>query len=111
MNQSNTCTMNLAISLNYNMHNINLASIYSAMGEPDMVCKYLNKNKINNLLAFNALKYNPMFNNIRNEPEFQKVVKEMETSYRKHPDQVEIFYAKLVKSNKFNTTIILFNIN
>jgi TolB-like protein/AraC-like DNA-binding protein len=79
----------------FNMHNINLASIYSAMGEPDMACKYLNENKSNNLLALNALKHNPMFDNIRNEPEFQEIAKKMETNYQKHHEQIGKFLRKM----------------
>ncbi len=71
--------------------NIRLASVYSAMKEKEKAMEYLRANKSTHLLALTILKSSPLFDNIRNEPEFQEIVKEMETKHQKLHKQVGKF--------------------
>jgi hypothetical protein len=68
-----------------------LAWTYSAMGEKENALKYLKE--VNNrstipswMITF--MKDWPLFDNIRNEPEFQKLKKEFEKKYQKEHDRV-----------------------
>jgi AraC-like DNA-binding protein/TolB-like protein len=68
-----------------------LACTYSAMGEKEKALKYLNE--VNNrstipswMITF--MKDWPLFDNIRNEPEFQKLKKEFEKKYQTEHDRV-----------------------
>jgi TolB-like protein/AraC-like DNA-binding protein len=70
---------------------IRLASVHSALKEKEKAMEYLRSNKITNLFALTILKSSPLFDNIRNEPEFQKIVKDVETKYQKHHEQVGKF--------------------
>lgn len=63
-----------------------LAVSYSAMGEKEKALHYLKE--VNNrstipVWIISALKVDPMFDNIRNEPEFHKLVRELEKKYQK----------------------------
>ncbi len=74
--------------------NIRLASVYSAMNEKEKAMDYLRANKSRHLLALTILKSSPLFDNIRNEPEFQKIVKDVEIKFQKHHKQVAEFLRK-----------------
>ncbi len=74
---------------------IHSASIYSSMNEKEKALESLRKNKSTNLFTLATLKSCPRFDNVRNEPEFQKIVKEMETSYLKHHEQIGKFLRKV----------------
>ncbi len=56
--------------------------------------EYLRANKSTHLLALTILKSSPLFDNIRNEPEFQKIVKDVEIKFQKHHKQVAEFLRK-----------------
>lgn len=68
-----------------------LACIYSALGQKEKAIDYLvqlkNRN-INDVWLLTRLKHNPMLDNIRNEPEFAEVVKDVETKYQKEHERV-----------------------
>lgn len=70
---------------------VNLASIYSVTGQTEKAFEYLRiVNQHNNipLWIVNSLKDFPMFENIRNEPEFQKILADLEAKYQKEHDRV-----------------------
>jgi AraC-like DNA-binding protein/TolB-like protein len=76
-----------------------LAWTYSAMGEKENALKYLKE--VNNrstipswMITF--LNDWPLFDNIRNEPEFQKLKKEFEKKYQKEHDRV----ARILRKKK-----------
>lgn len=72
-----------------NLPYLTLASVYSAKGETKNALEALAKNKSYHLQTVFFLKQNPMFDNIRNEPEFQKILKETESKYNEMHQQVE----------------------
>jgi tetratricopeptide (TPR) repeat protein len=74
---------------------VHLASVYSSMGEKEKALESLRKNKSTHLFTLATLKSCPRFDNVRNEPEFQKIVQEVETSYLKHHEQVGNFLRKV----------------
>jgi hypothetical protein len=64
-----------------------LACIYAARGEKRKAIenlKFLKKREINPLWLVIDLKQSPYFDNIRNEPEFADVLKDVETKYQKY---------------------------
>ncbi len=97
---------NLALQLCNNQNEYNLwpelnipfihsASIYSSMGEKEKALECLHKNKSTHLFTLVTLKSCPRFNNLRNEPEFQKILKDIETQYQKHHEQVGRYLHKV----------------
>ncbi len=76
-----------------------LASVYSAMGEKEKAIETLHKNKSTHLLTVTLLKYNPMFDNVRNEPEFQKILASIEKEYQKVHNQVASIIEKYENQN------------
>lgn len=79
----------------FNISNINLASIYSATGEKEAALKFLNENESNNLLTLTTLKYNPMLDNIRNNAEFQKILENVEIKFRENQELVRKYLFEL----------------
>jgi hypothetical protein len=76
-----------------------LAWTYSAMGEKENALKYLNEvNNRSTIPSWMITFMNdwPLFDNIRNEPEFQKLKKEFEKKYQKEHDRV----ARLLKEEE-----------
>ena len=72
-------------------YHFELACIYSARGDKANANKYLRmlKNqKTGCLWLLNLLKYSPMLDNIRNEPEFTDVLNDAEAKYQKLHKQV-----------------------
>jgi tetratricopeptide (TPR) repeat protein len=68
-----------------------LACIYSALNEKEKAIEYLKmlkKRKTDSRFWLLALKEYPMFDNIRNEPEFVDVLKDVEAKYQKEHDRV-----------------------
>ncbi len=68
-----------------------LAVSYSAMDEKEKALHYLKE--VNNrptipVWIINALKMDPMFDNIRNEPEFHRLVRELEKKYQKEHKRI-----------------------
>jgi tetratricopeptide (TPR) repeat protein len=69
----------------------NLAGIYSFMGERDKA--YKNLRIFNQIQAIPLgmsvnIKINPLFNSIRNEPEFQQIAKDIEAKYQAEHERV-----------------------
>jgi tetratricopeptide (TPR) repeat protein len=71
-----------------------LAEIYAFRGDKENALKYFRyctqmKNIKNcQLWMLTHIKYDPLFNSIRNEPEFQKVAREMEAKYQAEHEKV-----------------------
>ncbi|WP_372950353.1 tetratricopeptide repeat protein [Mariniphaga sp.] len=64
-----------------NLPYLTLASVYSAKGETEKALEALGKNKSYHLQTVIFLKQDPMLENIRNEPKFQKILKETVRKY------------------------------
>ncbi len=65
------------------------AMVYSAQSEKEKAIEYLEQNKSYHLFTLNLIKNAPMFDNIRNEPEFQKILKSTEKKYKKAHRQIK----------------------
>jgi hypothetical protein len=68
-----------------------LAGIYSVIGDKKKA--YENLNQFNSAKSFTLewvtlLKMDPQFNNIRNEPGFQRILKEVESKYLAEHERV-----------------------
>src|SRR4030042_696258 len=77
-----------------NLPHLNLAFIYSARGETEKALEHLKKNKSTHLQTVTIIKFNPMLDNIRNEPEFQTILKEVESKYGDVHQRVGKFLAE-----------------
>ena len=69
-----------------------LAATYAMIGEKDKAYFYLDEfNKKNSfpLWWVNLIKQDPLFDNIRNETRFQKIIKDVEAKYQAEHDRVE----------------------
>jgi hypothetical protein len=76
-----------------------LAGIYAFMGERDKAYKNLRIfNQIQEIPLWMSvnIKTDPIFNNIRNEPEFQQIVKDIEAKYQAEHERVR----KWIEENK-----------
>ena len=68
-----------------------LACIYSALNQKDKAIEYLvqlKKRNFNDVWLLTRLKHSPMLDNIRNDPEFAEVLKDVETKYQKEHERV-----------------------
>ena len=68
-----------------------LACVYSTLNQKEKAMGYLvqlKKRDYNDVLLVTGLKYHPMLDNIRGEPEFAKVLKVVETKYQKEHERV-----------------------
>jgi hypothetical protein len=68
-----------------------LAKVYAFKGDKEKAYQYLdevNKNKSFGLGDFNSFKYSPFLNNIRREPRFQKILKDVEAKYQAEHERV-----------------------
>jgi hypothetical protein len=68
-----------------------LAAAYACLGEKQKACYYLNEVKQRRILPLwwvVQLKIDPLFENIRDEPAYQQIVKEMETRYQAEHERV-----------------------
>jgi TolB-like protein/AraC-like DNA-binding protein len=68
-----------------------IAMIYSATGEKKQAFDYLKEIKNRKAIPLNWLiwlKEFPIFDNIRNEPEFQEILNDLETKYQKEHERV-----------------------
>jgi AraC-like DNA-binding protein/TolB-like protein len=87
LNQINSRTLQAA---KYTSH-FYLASTYSAMGEKEKALKYLNEvNNRSTIPSWMITSMNdwPLFDNIRNEPEFQRLKNEFEKKYQKEHNRI-----------------------
>ena len=72
-------------------NNYDLAGIYAFLGEKDKAyenLKIYNKRKYIYQGMVTWIKTDPLFNSIRNEPEFQKIVRDQEARYNKEHERV-----------------------
>jgi hypothetical protein len=69
------------------------------MGEKEKAMETLRKNKSAHLLAVTQLKYNPMFDNVRNDAEFQKILASIETEYQKIHNKAAAIVRKYENQN------------
>jgi TolB-like protein/AraC-like DNA-binding protein/Tfp pilus assembly protein PilF len=77
--------------------NYDVAALYAFMGEKDKAYENLrmvNKIHICPLWLLNLIKNDPFFNGIRNEPEFQKIVQDLEAKYRAEHERVRRWMEK-----------------
>jgi TolB-like protein/AraC-like DNA-binding protein/Tfp pilus assembly protein PilF len=68
-----------------------LAKVYTFLGIKGKAYQYLdevNKNQSFGLGDLNSFKYSPFFNNIRPEPRFQKILKDVEAKYQAEHERV-----------------------
>jgi TolB-like protein len=68
-----------------------LAGVYAFKGVKDKAYQNLeNFNKVQHVSSWmaNLIKFDPLFNTIRNEPEFQKIVKDVEAKYQAEHERV-----------------------
>ncbi len=68
-----------------------LAKVYAFRGDKDKAYQYLdevNKNQAFPLWWVTQFKYNPLLNNIRPEPRFQKILKDVEAKYQAEHERV-----------------------
>jgi AraC-like DNA-binding protein/TolB-like protein len=93
----NEIKLNSANARNYVSH-FRLARIYSILDDKQKSLHYLEMIKESPSVPFyliNELKTNPMFDNIRQDPELQKITRELEKKYLKNHEQIK----KLLISN------------
>jgi tetratricopeptide (TPR) repeat protein len=83
-----------------NLPYLTLTSVYSAKGETEKALEALAKNKSYHLQTVIFLKQDPMLENIRNEPEFQNILKETERKYKNTHKEVEKILAAHGMMNK-----------
>jgi len=68
-----------------------IAGIYAFRGEKDKAYENLrifNQRKVESLWMLSLIKNDPLFNNIRNEPEFQQIVRDVEAKYQAEHERV-----------------------
>jgi hypothetical protein len=68
-----------------------LAAVYAFRGEKDKAYKNLrifNQRKMMPYWAVGLIKNDPLLDNIRDEPEFQQIVREVETKYQAEHERV-----------------------
>ena len=67
------------------------AAMYAFLGDKDKAYEYLKlyiqRIKVS-IVKIKDIKYNPLFDSIRDEPEFQQIVSEMEAKYQKEHERV-----------------------
>jgi Tetratricopeptide repeat len=74
--------------------NYDLAALYTFMGEKEKAYKNLrivSKIYVCPFWLSGLIKHDPLFNSIRNEPEFQKIISEMEAKYQAEHERVRIW--------------------
>jgi hypothetical protein len=74
-----------------------LANVYAFKGDRDKAYKYLRINYKEpeiTLELVSMLKYDPLFNSIRNEPEFQKILKDFEAKFQAEHERVRKWLKK-----------------
>jgi len=77
--------------------NYDIAALYAFLGEKDKAYENLrivDKIHICPLWLLNLIKNDPFFNSLRNEPEFQKIVHDLETKYRAEHERVRRWMEK-----------------
>ena len=78
------------ITINRQAH-FNLAKVYAFLGDKEKAYRYLdevNKNKSFSLEWVTWFKYDPSLNSIRQEPRFQKILKDVEAKYQAEHERV-----------------------
>jgi AraC-like DNA-binding protein/TolB-like protein len=83
--------LNSANARTYNSH-FNLALIYAILNDKQKSLQYLGMIKESRSMPLNFindLKTNPMFDNVRQEPEFQKITRELEKKYLEEHEKIK----------------------
>lgn len=83
--------LNSANARTYDSH-FNLALIYAILNDKQKSLQYLGmikKSRSVPLNFINDLKTNPMFDNVRKEPEFQKITRELEKKYLEEHEKIK----------------------
>jgi tetratricopeptide (TPR) repeat protein len=73
-------------------YHFNLAIIYSILNDKQKTFYYLemiNQSQSASFHFIDELKTNPMFDNVRQEPEFQKIARELEKKYLKEHEKIK----------------------
>jgi AraC-like DNA-binding protein/TolB-like protein len=84
-----------------------LAMIYAALDEKDNALNYLREVKNKSTIPLGmivCMKHYPLFDNIRNEPEFNKLLKDLEGKYQKEHNRIA---ALLRQKGKYNHKLII----
>jgi hypothetical protein len=71
-----------------------LAAIYTFLGDKDKASEYLrlfNQRQRMPLYMIKEIKNNPLFDDIRDEPEFQQIVRDVEEKYQAEHERVRIW--------------------
>jgi hypothetical protein len=71
-----------------------MASVYAFIGEKGKAyenLKIFNQRQRMSLLFVMFMKTDPLFNSIRNEPEFQKIARDVEAKYQAEHERVRIW--------------------
>jgi tetratricopeptide (TPR) repeat protein len=74
-----------------------LAAIYAFLGEKEKAYQYLKefgKRHFDGLHIISFTKHDPMFNSIRDEERFQKILQRMETKFQKERERVSVWLAE-----------------
>ena len=82
---------------------LRLAALYAGLGEKNKAyenLRILDKERFFALRDVILIKNDPLFNGIRNEPEFQKIVKEMESKYQAEHERVKKWLCRTGKISK-----------
>lgn len=83
--------LNSANARSYNSH-FNLALIYAIINDKQKSLQYLGMIKESRSIPLNfinELKTNPMFDNVRQEPDFQKIIRELEKKYLEEHEKIK----------------------
>jgi len=73
------------------------AGVFAQMGEKYKAYKDLkmvNQNQAQGLWMMNLIKADPLFDSIRNEPEFQQIIRDVETKYKAEHERVRKWLEK-----------------
>ena len=84
------------ITINRQAH-FNLAKVYAFLGNKEEAYRYLdevNKNQSFSLEWVSSFKYDPSLNSIRQEPRFQKILKDVEAKYQAEHERVRKWLVK-----------------
>ena len=76
---------------NNKFHFYRLAGIYAFRGDKQKAYENLNKMNIGQMAGLDeviGIKMDPLFNSIRNEPEFQQIVRDVEAKYQAEHERV-----------------------
>lgn len=82
-----------------NLPDLQLAICQAAKGDKAKAMEHLKNNKSCNCLVINHMKNNPCFDSIRNDPEFQSILKHTESRYADAHQQMEEYLKEIAVFN------------